>query len=436
MTPGIAPSAPATATMASAAARVFSSPSSRCRPATPTSATSTADPPNTCAVTRASRATGRSDVPAVTTATVRCGCGVGPTATVPATSSSHAPGKAPWHSARVAPSHRVASTARSGCAFDKPRNDATVCSGVLCSASTTSGSPVRRRRSMSSRMSLPGRVIWLSCHNRPVGSDQAVSGAELLAWFRRCASVRVAFSGGVDSSLVLAAATRALGPAHVEAVTAVSESLPSGMLTAARQLADSLGVSHTELATRELDNPGYAANGADGCYFCKATLIDSVASLGDGALLVTGTNADDVRAGWRPGIRAAAERGAGTPLADTGMTKADVRRLSRSWGLPTADRPASPCLSSRIAYGVPITPRRLARVDAAEQAVRAVIGRAGLDIHDLRVRDLGDAVRLEVDASVVPAVRQLEAVGRAISAAGFGAAAVEVTPFRSGSMND
>jgi len=266
--------------------------------------------------------------------------------------------------------------------------------------------------------------------------DQADSGTELLAWFSRSASVRVAFSGGVDSSLVLAAAARALGPASVEAVTAVSESLPSGMLMAARQLADSLGVSHTELATRELDNPGYAANGADRCYFCKATLIDSVASLGDGALLVTGTNADDVRAGWRPGIRAAAERGAGTPLADTGMTKADVRRLSRSWGLPTADRPASPCLSSRIAYGVPITPRRLARVDAAELAVRGVLGEAGLDIHDLRVRDLGDAVRLEVDASVVPAVRQLEAVGRAISAAGFGAAAVEVTPFRSGSMND
>jgi pyridinium-3,5-biscarboxylic acid mononucleotide sulfurtransferase len=274
-----------------------------------------------------------------------------------------------------------------------------------------------------------------------VGSDQASiaqadSGAALLAWFGRRASVRVAFSGGVDSSLVLAAATRALGPARVEAITAVSESLPSGMLTAARQLAAALGVSHTEVGTREIDNPGYAANGADRCYFCKATLIDSVAPLGAGPMLVTGTNADDVRAGWRPGIRAAAERGAGTPLADTGMTKADVRALSRRWGLPTADRPASPCLSSRIAYGVPITPRRLARVDEAEQAVRTVLRQAGIDVHDLRVRDLGDSVRLEVDAPVVTAVRDARAVAPAIAAAGFGAAAIEVTPFRSGSLND
>jgi pyridinium-3,5-biscarboxylic acid mononucleotide sulfurtransferase len=265
------------------------------------------------------------------------------------------------------------------------------------------------------------------------GPDSASTA--LLAWFGRCSRVRVAFSGGVDSSLVLAAATRALGPDRVEAVTAVSESLPSGMLTAARQLAAALGVSHTEVATRELDNPGYAANGADRCYFCKATLIDTVAPLGSG-LLVTGTNADDVRAGWRPGIRAAAERGAGTPLADTGMTKGAVRALSRDWGLPTWDRPASPCLSSRIAYGVQITPAKLARVDAAEQAVRGVLGQAGLEIHDLRVRDLGDVVRLEVDAPAVAAVRQVRAVAPAIAAAGFGAAAIEVTPFRSGSLND
>lgn len=273
-------------------------------------------------------------------------------------------------------------------------------------------------------------------------ADQAghPAGTDLLGWFGRCARVAVAFSGGVDSSLVLAAAARALGPASVTAVTAVSQSLPTGMLPAARRLAALLGVRQTEISTREMDNPEYAANGADRCYFCKATLIDTVAARGDlldgGALLVTGTNADDVRAGWRPGIRAAAERGAGTPLADVGMGKDDVRALSRAWGLPGWDRPASPCLSSRIAYGVQITPYRLARVDAAERAVRDILQRAGLSVHDLRVRDLGDTVRLEVDEASAAAVRQVSAVAQAIAGAGFGATALEVSPFRSGSMNN
>jgi len=260
----------------------------------------------------------------------------------------------------------------------------------------------------------------------------------LLHWFSRCAQVIVAFSGGVDSSLVLAAASRALGPSNVEAVTAVSESLPSGMLPIAQRLAVSLGVSHTEITTREIDNAGYSANGASRCYFCKATLIDTIAAarhIGRESVLLTGTNADDVRAGWRPGIRAAAERGVGTPLADTGMSKEDVRSLSRRWDLPGWDRPASPCLSSRVAYGVRITPARLARVDAAEQAVRSALEQAGVTVYDLRVRDLGDAVRLEVDAASVSAVRQVRAVPDAIAASGFNAERLDIGPFRSGSLN-
>jgi pyridinium-3,5-biscarboxylic acid mononucleotide sulfurtransferase len=270
--------------------------------------------------------------------------------------------------------------------------------------------------------------------------DQASQTGErdLLDWFGRCTRVVVAFSGGVDSALVLAAATRALGAASVAAVTAVSESLPTGMLSAARQLSADLGVRHAEIATREIDNPGYRRNGPDRCYFCKATLIDTVLDQGHleaGARLVTGTNADDVRAGWRPGIRAAAERGAGTPLADVGMTKDQVRALSRHWGLPGADRPSSPCLSSRVAYGVQITPARLGRVDAAEQAVRAALAQAGVAVRDLRVRDLGATVRLEVDAASVAAVRHVGAVRMAVAAAGFGARALEIAPFRSGALN-
>ncbi|HXW88775.1 MAG TPA: asparagine synthase-related protein [Streptosporangiaceae bacterium] len=271
-------------------------------------------------------------------------------------------------------------------------------------------------------------------------SAQARPGdaAALLHWFSRTSDVTVAFSGGVDSALVLAAAARAAGPSRVHAITAVSDALPSGMLDVARSVASMLGVRHSALVTREIDNPGYATNGPDRCYFCKATLIDTVAAhvpLGAGNLLVTGTNADDVAAGWRPGIRAAAERGAGTPLADTGMGKEAVRALSRRWQLPTADQPASPCLSSRVAYGIPITPARLARIDAAEQAVRRALAAAGVTTRDLRVRDLGGQVRVEVDAGTVDAARDLPSVAHAVAAAGFAAAPVQVVAFASGSLN-
>jgi uncharacterized protein len=269
-------------------------------------------------------------------------------------------------------------------------------------------------------------------------SQSRDDSAELLAWFNRGREVTVAFSGGVDSSLVLAAAVRALGPAVVHAVTAVSDALPGGMLARARDLTSTLGVRHSEMVTREIDNPGYSANGPDRCYFCKATLMDTVAASGyvsPGALLVTGTNADDVQAGWRPGIRAAAERGAGTPLADTGMGKAAVRALSRRWDLPSADLPASPCLSSRIAYGIQITPERLARVDAAEAALRRLLAAAGIRSHDLRVRDLGTGVRVDVDAAAVAAVRALPQLADAVASAGFDRGPVAVAAFSSGSLN-
>jgi uncharacterized protein len=146
---------------------------------------------------------------------------------------------------------------------------------------------------------------------------------------------------------------------------------------------------------------------------------------------VTGTNASDLAAGFRPGIRAAAERGARTPLADAGLDKAAVRSVALHWGLSTWDKPAAACLSSRIAFGVGITSHRLARVERAEAAARSLLAS-----RDLRVRDLGDTVRLEVDAHLVADTRASAAVRAAVSDAGFNGTPLVVEPFRSGAMNE
>ncbi len=263
------------------------------------------------------------------------------------------------------------------------------------------------------------------------------TASRLLAWFAGVPRVTVAYSGGVDSAVVLAAAVRALGAGNVVAATAVSPALPSGMLAEAAALTASLGVDHRQVPTVEMDVEGYTRNGHDRCYFCKATLVDALGAVLDGTpgeIVVTGTNADDVRAGWRPGIRAAAERGAGTPLADTGTGKAEVRALARHWSLAVWDRPASPCLSSRVAYGIVITPARLARVDRAETAVRAALRAAGVDTRELRVRDLGaDGARVEVDAAAVGPVRRSGALA-AVRDAGF-PGPVAVGAFASGALN-
>jgi pyridinium-3,5-biscarboxylic acid mononucleotide sulfurtransferase len=249
----------------------------------------------------------------------------------------------------------------------------------------------------------------------------------------------VAFSGGVDSSVALAAAVRALGPAGVAAFTAVSPALAAAELTAARALAAGLGVTHHTRQTGELDVAGYRSNGPRRCYFCKSVLMDTAGELAAEqgfATIITGTNASDLAAGFRPGIRAAAERGARTPLADLGITKSSVRAIARLWGLRTWDKPAAPCLSSRVAYGVPVTAGRLARVERAEAAVRSRLLEAGQDVTDLRVRDLGGTVRLELDAGAVDRARDDAGVLAAIRSSGFGSEPVDVQAFRSGSLND
>jgi uncharacterized protein len=248
----------------------------------------------------------------------------------------------------------------------------------------------------------------------------------------------IAYSGGADSALALAAAARALGPGRVLAVTAVSGSLASGELDAARALADRLGVRHLAVPTRELDRPGYRANGRDRCYFCKSEVLDVLARtarLHGYTRIATGTNADDAADPYRPGISAGRERGVHTPLLDVGLTKADVRTISRLWSLPTWNKPATPCLASRIRYGLEVTGYRLARVDRAEAAARAVLAGAGIRVTDLRVRDLGGTARIEVPASDLAAARAVPGLTEAVRQAGFADTPVEYAPFSSGNLN-
>jgi uncharacterized protein (TIGR00268 family) len=266
--------------------------------------------------------------------------------------------------------------------------------------------------------------------------------AALDADLARLPGVLVALSGGVDSGMLLAAAVRALGADRVVAATAVSPSLPATERAGAAAFAASLGVRHEQPNTDELERAGYVANAGDRCAFCKSELIEVLTPLAGElgiADVVTGTNADDVVAGFRPGIRAAAERGAWAPLARAGLTKDDVRTAARRWGLPLADKPAAACLASRIAYGVPVSAERLARVEAAEAALRTALTEAGIRVRDLRVRDLGsvdgaETARVEVDAPLVADVRARPGLLAAV--AGFDRVEVDPRGFRSGSMNE
>ena len=206
----------------------------------------------------------------------------------------------------------------------------------------------------------------------------------------------VAFSGGVDSALLAVAAHRAdidrSGFADVVrsiAVTASSASLASGELDHCRELAARFGFDWRSAATDELNDPRYLANDDDRCFWCKSALMDQLEPLADGRLVTLGVNLDDL-GDHRPGQQAAAERGARFPLVEAGFTKADVRLLARHWEVPVWDRPAMPCLSSRIPYGTAVSVPLLSRIDRAEAALR------NLGFVDVRVRHYDDTARLEV----------------------------------------
>jgi pyridinium-3,5-biscarboxylic acid mononucleotide sulfurtransferase len=246
-------------------------------------------------------------------------------------------------------------------------------------------------------------------------------------------SAVVAFSGGVDSSLVAALAARALGPRAL-AVTAVSPALATGELDGARAVARAVGIAHRRIATNELGREAYRRNDRFRCLHCKTELYEHLCTLagaeGYGAVL-SGANADDA-GDWRPGLRAAAEHGVIHPLLEAGVGKEAVRALAARLAVPSAQKPASPCLASRIPYGTPVDADTLAQIDRAERAVKE------LGYRVLRVRHHGDLGRLELAGDELE--RALRPVARAtveaaIRSAGYGRAEIDPRPFRSGSLN-
>ncbi|MCA9544300.1 MAG: ATP-dependent sacrificial sulfur transferase LarE [Myxococcales bacterium] len=246
--------------------------------------------------------------------------------------------------------------------------------------------------------------------------------------------VVVAFSGGVDSAFLLKAAVDALGPA-ARALIAVSPSLAPWELEEARAFAAELGAALHEVATHEMDRAGYRANAGDRCYHCKAELFDvatvEAAALGHG-VLVYGAIPDDL-GDHRPGMRAADERAVRAPLIEAGLSKADIRELSRRMGLPTWDKPAGACLSSRFPYGTAIDPERLSQVARCEQALRA------LGLRQFRARFHDQVVRVEIAAEELPQVFADAALRAAIvqagKAAGFRFVTLDLEGYRTGSAN-
>ena len=257
----------------------------------------------------------------------------------------------------------------------------------------------------------------------------------MAADLRGMGRVVVAFSAGVDSTLVLKVAVDALGANSVLAATSDSPSVPRAELEHARTLAESLGVEHVVVRTNEFDKPEYLANPTDRCYFCKDTLyehLDALRAERGFKTVVNGINVDDL-GDHRPGITAAREHGVRAPVADAGMTKDDVRALSALLHLPTFDKPASPCLSSRVPYGEPITAEKLGMIEAGE----AFLHEMGL--RECRVRHHDKLARIEVPAEWIAKLAdpiRAEQIVRKFREIGYQHVTLDLRAFRSGSLNE
>lgn len=265
----------------------------------------------------------------------------------------------------------------------------------------------------------PDESVWVKLH-------------KLEDLLKEMNSLLVAFSGGVDSSLLIRVAHQTLGE-RVVAATARSVTYPESEIAFASQLAASLGVRHIVLETHELENAAFAANPPDRCYLCKGELfarLQELAKTYGCAYVADGANVDDL-GDFRPGRKAAREYGVRSPLQEAGLTKADIRELSRSFGLPNWNKPSLACLSSRFPYGQQITPAKLRQVENAENVLREY------GIQQCRVRHHGSLARLEVEGSDLQVVltNRLE-IAEKIKKLGFTYVTMDLLGYRTGSMNE
>lgn len=255
---------------------------------------------------------------------------------------------------------------------------------------------------------------------------------EILAGYGRIA---VAFSGGVDSAVVAKAAREACGDRAV-AVTALSPSLASGELEESKRLAEQIGIQHRIIKTAEFNNPDYLKNPSNRCYFCKTELYTQLQNLLpelEVDVILNGANCDDL-GDYRPGLQAASEHQVKSPLIEAGLTKQDVRDLAHAWDLPVWDKPATPCLSSRIAYGLEVTEERIRRVDQAEAFLRETLG-----LRELRVRhEANELARIEIPQADLGKMLDPEIraeISKHMNTLGFQYVTLDLDGFRSGSMN-
>lgn len=263
------------------------------------------------------------------------------------------------------------------------------------------------------------------------GLDKKVAEARRI--LARLGRAVVAFSGGVDSTLLLTLSAEVLGSGNVLAAVGISPSLPDGERDEARRLAETAGVELVEFESQEFDDPNFTRNPVDRCYHCKRSLYDRIWKIARERgfeSVISGANADDP-GDFRPGLDAGKQMGVVNPLMDAGLTKRDIRALSRTMGLVTWDKPAMACLASRIPYNSPITPERLLRVGRAEQALR------GLDFRECRVRDYETLARIEVPGDLLDrAVRERQSIVSALRALGYVYVTLDLAGLRSGSMNE